>query len=174
MAAKVLVLGGGIGGVETAFALCHKCFDVELISDRDYLYIYPISIWIPTKEYDWEDVILPLEEVAKVNGFKLTIDRVKRISSKEKKVYLESGEVKEYDYLVIAIGGSKVKHKGSENFLSICGKPEESLKIREKIEELIERGGGVIAAGFGGNPKDPSGVRGGPAFEFVFNLDCYF
>ncbi len=174
MSKKVLVIGGGIGGVEAAFALCHKCFNVELISERDYLYIYPISIWIPTHEYKWEDVVLPLEEVAKVNNFKLTIGRVERISTKEKRVYLSGGQVKEYDYLVIALGGSKVEHKGKENFLSICGKPEESLKIREKIDQLIEKGGGVIAAGFGGNPKDPSGVRGGPAFEFVFNLHCYF
>ncbi len=174
MSKKVIVIGGGIGGVEAAFALCHKCFNVELISERDYLYIYPISIWIPTHEYKWEDVVLPLEEVAKVNNFKLTIGRVERISTKEKKVYLSGGQVKEYDYLVIALGGSKVEHKGKENFLSICGKPEESLKIREKIDQLIEKGGGVIAAGFGGNPKDPSGVRGGPAFEFVFNLHCYF
>ena len=173
MAGKVLVLGGGIGGVEAAFALCRKCFDVELISDREYLYIYPISIWIPTHEYDWKDVVIPLEEIAKTNGFKLTIGKVEKISTREKKVYLEDGTVKEYDYLVIALGGSKVKHKGIENTLSICGAPEESLKIRERIDELIEKGGGVIAAGFGGNPKDPSGVRGGPAFEFVFNLHVY-
>ena len=25
--------------------------------------------------------------------------------------------------------------------------------------------------GFGGNPKDPSAVRGGPAFELMFNVD---
>ncbi|WP_456457286.1 NAD(P)/FAD-dependent oxidoreductase [Thermovibrio sp.] len=174
MAKKVVVIGGGIGGVEAAFALCQKCFDVELISERDYLYIYPISIWIPTHEYEWKDVILPLDQVAKANGFKLTIGKVERISTKERKVYLSGGEVKEYDYLVIALGGSKVEHKGKENFLSICGKPEESLKLRERIDQLIEKGGGIIAAGFGGNPKDPSGVRGGPAFEFIFNLHCYF
>jgi len=172
-APKVLVLGGGIGGVEAAFALCHKCFDVELISDRDYLYIYPISIWIPTREYDWKDVTIPLEEIAKANGFKLTIGKVTGISSREKKVFLEDGRVKEYEFLVIALGGTKVKHKGSENFLSICGKPEESIKLRERLDELIEKGSGSIAVGFGGYPKDPVGVRGGPAFEFAFNLDCY-
>ncbi len=173
MPAKVLVLGGGIGGVETAFALCHKCFDVELISNRDYLYIYPISIWIPTEEYKWEDVTIPLKEIADRNGFKLTKGEVTGISTKEKKVFLADGTVKEYEYLVIALGGSKVKHKGIENTLSICSEPEQSLKIRDRLKELIERGGGIIASGFGGNPKDPSGVRGGPAFEFIFNLDCY-
>lgn len=173
MAEKVLVLGGGIGGVEAAFSLCHKCFDVELISDRDYLYIYPISIWIPTHEYDWKDVTIPLKDIANTNGFKLTIGKVERILSKEKKVYLEDGTVKNYDYLVIAIGGSKVKHRGIEHTLSICGAPEESLKIRDKLDRLIEKGGGTVAIGFGGNRKDPDGVRGGPAFELVFNLHVY-
>ena len=174
MAPKVLVLGGGIGGVEAAFALYHKCFDVELISDRDYLYIYPISIWIPTHGYSWEDVTLPLEKIAEANGFKLIIGKVEKISTTEKKVFLADGTVKSYDYLVIALGVSKVQHRGSEHFLSICGKPEESLKLRERIDQLVEKGGGIIAAGFGGNPKDPSEVRGGPAFEFIFNLDYYF
>ncbi len=27
--------------------------------------------------------------------------------------------------------------------------------------------------GFGGNPKDTSAVRGGPAFEVLFNVDTY-
>jgi len=169
---NVLVLGGGIGGVEAACALCRKGFNVELISERPYLYIYPLSIWIPTGEASWNDVVLPLDKVADANGFTFTQDRVEKISVGEGKVVLGSGEVKTYDYLVIALGGSKVKHKGQENFLSICGKPEESLLLKEKIEKLLSRGGGTIAAGFGGNPKDPTGVRGGPAFEFIFNVDC--
>jgi sulfide:quinone oxidoreductase len=47
---KVVILGGGIAGVECAIFLRKYNFEVELISDRDYLYVYPISIWIPTKE----------------------------------------------------------------------------------------------------------------------------
>ena len=63
-----------------------------------------------------------------------------------------------------------MKHKGSENFLSICAAPEESLKIKDRVDELIAKGSGKLAFGFGGNPKDPSNVRGGPAFEVMFNV----
>jgi len=45
---KVLILGGGIAGVEAAIQLRKKGFEVSLISNRDFLYVYPISIWIPT------------------------------------------------------------------------------------------------------------------------------
>ncbi|WP_028951167.1 FAD-dependent oxidoreductase [Sulfurihydrogenibium subterraneum] len=59
---KVVVLGGGIGGIEAAIFLRKYNFDVEVISDRNYFYIYPISIWIPTKEKKFEDVIIPIKE----------------------------------------------------------------------------------------------------------------
>ncbi len=36
--------------------------------------------------------------------------------------------------------------------------------------KLVDRGFGKIAVGFGGNPKDSSAVRGGPAFEVLFNI----
>jgi sulfide:quinone oxidoreductase len=171
---RVLVLGGGIGGVETAFAHSVKAFDVELISDRDYLWIYPISIWIPTKEITPEECKIPLKEIAERNNFQFTKAKVKEIRSKEKKVIVEYDdgrtEEKTYDRLVIATGGIKKKHPGIEHTLSTCGSPEEAVKIRDKYWELIEKGGGTIAFGFGGNPKDPSGVRGGPVFEVLFNM----
>ncbi|MEO2068060.1 MAG: FAD-dependent oxidoreductase [Desulfurobacteriaceae bacterium] len=170
---RVLVLGGGIGGVESAIALSFKGFDVQLISDRDFFYIYPISIWIPTGEYSFEDVSVPLEEIAQRNRFRFVKDKVSKILTKERRVFFESGAERSYDYLVIAIGGSKVKHRGIENTFSICGNPEDALKLREEIEKLVKRGDGKIAVGFGGNPQDPSGVRGGPAFEFAFNLHVY-
>ena len=48
MAKSVLVLGGGFAGVESAIFLRKNGMDVTLVSDRDYFYIYPTSIWIPT------------------------------------------------------------------------------------------------------------------------------
>lgn len=167
---KVLVLGGGFAGVQAAIELQKKkVFDVTLVSDRDYLYIYPISIWVPTREIKFEDVKIPLAEIKKAFGFNVVVDKVEKIVSTENKVILSFQEL-HYDYLVVAIGAEKMKHKGQENTLSICGKPEVSLEIRDKINNLIEKGSGKIAIGFGGNPKDKSAVRGGPAFELIFNI----
>jgi sulfide:quinone oxidoreductase len=69
------------------------------------------------------------------------------------------------------MGAAKMQHKGLQNTLSICGAPEQSLAIRDELDKLIAKGSGKIAMGFGGNPKDPSNVRGGPAFEVLFNVD---
>ena len=171
---KVLVLGGGFAGVEAAIYLRKQELDVTLVSDRDYFYIYPTSIWIPTGEVTKEDVSVPLDKLAFSHGFKIIIEPVTKIEAKIKKVTLKSGRIlDEYDYIVVALGQSKIEIKGMENTLSICGKPEEATELNERLDELILKGSGKIAMGFGANAKDPSAVRGGPAFEVLFNVDTY-
>ena len=172
---RVLVLGGGFAGVEAAIFLRRNEMDVTLVSDRDYFYIYPTSIWIPTGEATREDVSVPLDKLAVAHGFQLIIDPVSKIEAAEKRVTLESGRVMEgYDYLVVAIGQGKIAMPGmGEHSLSICGAPEEATALYGKLDKLIAQGKGKIAMGFGGNPKDSSAVRGGPAFEVLFNVDTY-
>jgi len=168
---KVLVLGGGFAGVETAIYLRKQGIETTLVSDRDYFYIYPISIWIPTGDTTKEDISIPLEQLAKKHGFEVIIDGVVSFEAKEKKVTLQSGKViDDFEYIVVAIGQDKMKPKGVEHTLSICGKPEEAVELNKRLDELIAKGSGKIAMGFGGNPKDTSAVRGGPAFEVLFNV----
>jgi len=168
---KVLVLGGGFAGVEAAIFLRKHDLDVTLVSDRDYFYIYPTSIWIPTGDATREDVSVPLADLAFKHGFELIVDPVTSFDAAAKKVTLESGRVlDEYEYIVVALGQDKIQIEGMEHTLSICGKPEEATQMYERLNALVEKGSGKIAMGFGGNPHDSSAVRGGPAFEVLFNV----
>ncbi|WP_201352217.1 NAD(P)/FAD-dependent oxidoreductase [Hydrogenimonas urashimensis] len=166
----VLVLGGGFAGLEAAIFLRKENYRVTLVSERDYFYIYPTSIWVPVHKADFGDVTIDMNELSRVHGFKFVKDRVEAIRAKENRVELEHQVIDDYDELVVAIGASKVKHEGIEHTLSICGEPRQALLMRQKLDALVERGGGKIAMGFGGNPKDSTGVRGGPAFEMLFNV----
>lgn len=168
---KILILGGGFAGLDAAIHLRKKNYDVTLVSERDYFYIYPTSIWVPTHASAFDDVCIDLHRLEGVHRFKLIVDSVSAISKENNTVTLSSNEtISDYDYLIIGLGAAKMKHKGIENTLSICGKPEDSLKIRDALDALVEKGSGKIAMGFGGNPKDSSAVRGGPAFELLFNV----
>lgn len=168
---KVLILGGGFAGVDAAIHLQKQGYDVTLVSERDYFYIYPTSIWVPTHESEFNDVCVSLQALQQSHGFKLIIDTVSHISKESNSVTLASSKViNDYDYLIIAIGASKMKAPGIENTLSICGAPEQSLKIRDALDTLVAKGSGKICMGFGGNPKDSSAVRGGPGFELLFNV----
>lgn len=168
---KVLVLGGGFAGVDAAAHLRKMNYDVTLVSERDFFYIYPTSIWVPTHESEFKDVCVDLKDLQKAHGFKLIIDSVSEISKANNSVTLASGHIiDDYDYLIIAMGASKMKPKGVENTLSICGAPQQALEIRDALDKLVAKGSGKIAMGFGGNPKDSSAVRGGPGFELLFNV----
>ena len=152
-----LVLGGGFAGVEAAIKLRKKGYNVTLVSDRDYLFIYPISIWIPVKGISFEDSKMPLADLQKKHGFNLIIDSVKSIDVKNKIVKLQTRE-ETYDYLFIALGMHKVGIKAVENTLTICGAPEQSISIANDLDKLLQRGDGKIDVGFVGNPKDTKGI----------------
>lgn len=172
--ANVLVLGGGFAGVESAIQLRKLGHQVTLVSNRDYLFVYPISIWIPVKKKTSDQVKISLSTLSKKHGFSLVIDQVEQIISSENIVKLSSSEI-QYQYLVVAIGMSKMKMKGLEHTHSICGQPDEADIIKVELDKLVQQGKGSIAIGFGGNPKDPTAtaVRGGPAFEMLFNFSHY-
>jgi sulfide:quinone oxidoreductase len=170
---KVLILGGGFAGLESAIELQKKnTFDITLVSDRDYLYLYPISIWIPVHIKEFEDVKVKITDIQKKYPFKLITDKVTEIRASENKVICGNNTL-DYDYLIVAFGADKMQHKGISNTLSICAKPEMALEIRDRIDFLVEKKSGRIALGFGGNPNDKSAVRGGPAFELMFNIHNY-
>ena len=122
-----------------------------------------------------EDVSVPLDELAFAHGFQLIVDPVTALDAKAKKITLQSGRVPDgYEYIVVAMGQEKINLKGmEEHSLSICGKPEEATALYAKLDALVQKGSGKIAMGFGGNPKDTSAVRGGPAFEVLFNVHDY-
>jgi sulfide:quinone oxidoreductase len=167
---QVLILGGGFAGIQTAIQLQKSGqFQITLVSDRDFLYLYPISIWVPVRIKEINDVKVPLTRIQKKYPFEIIVDSVKEIHASDREVICET-QTLSYDYLVVAFGAGKMKHKGLENTLSICGKPEVAVSIRDGIDALIQKGSGKIAVGFGGNPKDKSAVRGGPAFELIFNI----
>lgn len=167
---KICILGGGIAGIEAAISLRQDGFDVTVVSNRDFVFIHPISIWIPTREKEFEDVCLSLEELSLVHGFQLIVDDVESISAHKNSFMLKQRGEMRFDYLIIALGANKLTYDGISNTISICGVPEDSLRIRDVIDTLISKGGGKIAAGFAGNPMDTTGVRGEPAFEFIFNI----
>jgi sulfide:quinone oxidoreductase len=170
-AKRALVLGGGFAGVQAAIALSRSGrFAVTLVSDRDYLHLFPISIWIPTRTVRTERTRVPLSAVGRAHGFEVVVSSVRSIDQAAGAVRVGDATLG-YDYLVIALGSGKTARPGSEHTASLCAGPDAAYQIRTGLDELLARGHGRIAVGFGGNPKDGSAVRGGPAFEFLFNLD---
>jgi sulfide:quinone oxidoreductase len=164
------VLGGGFAGLESAIQLRKAGLEVTLVSDRPYLFVYPTSIWVVTGEKPFEEVCLDLADVARRHGFRLVQGKVEAVSGARRAATVDGKELAA-DHLVLALGGVPLRPKGVEHTFSVSGDPQGSVRMRTALEALLAKGGGRIAMGFGGNPADPSSVRGGPAFEVMFNVD---
>ena len=76
-----------------------------------------------------------------------------------------AGDVRN-DGLVIASGGRFIKKlPGIEHAITPCEGIAAAEKIRDRLRAMDA---GTIAVGFAGNPNEPSAMRGGPMFEFLF------
>ena len=170
MGKSALVLGGGFAGLEAAIQLNKAGFRVTLVSNRPYLWIYPTSIWVPTGEAPFERSCLDLGQVAAQHGFTFRLGEVEAIDGGRRTARV-SGEALSADHLVVGLGGIPLRPKGVEHTFTISAQPESTLKLKAALDALVAKGCGHIAMGFGGNPKDPTAVRGGPAFELMFNVD---
>ncbi|WP_295608807.1 FAD-dependent oxidoreductase, partial [uncultured Lamprocystis sp.] len=71
--------------------------------------------------------------------------------------------------LIIASGGRFIKKlPGIEHAITPCEGIASAERIRDRVRAME---GGTIAMGFAGNPNEPSSMRGGPVFEFLFGMD---
>jgi sulfide:quinone oxidoreductase len=168
---QVVILGGGFAGVEAAITLsAARRFDITLVSERSFLHLFPVSIWTPTRGIAPSRTKVELAAIAAAHGFAVRVDAVTAITPELNQVTV-GGATLDYDYLVIALGAGKPSPTGVEHTLSLCAGPSQAVEIRDRVDALVENCEGRIAVGFGSNPKDPSAMRGGPAFEILFNID---
>jgi sulfide:quinone oxidoreductase len=170
MTKSALIVGGGFAGLEAAIQLTKAGLGVTLVSNRPFLFIYPTSIWVVTGERSLDQAALDLRDVASRHGFTFVEGEVESISAATRTVVV-GGQALTGDHLVIAMGGDRLKPKGIEHTFTLGGAPENVQRLHQALEALLAKGGGKIAMGFGGNPKDTSAVRGGPVFEVMFNVD---
>ena len=167
---KITIIGAGFAALTAVKNLRKRDADVEitLVSPKPQLIYLPSLIWIPSGIRKPEDIIIPLDNFFKrmrVNYFQGTVEG---LENGGRTVLTDNGPV-ENDGLIIASGGRFIKKlPGIEHAITPCEGIAAAVKIGDRLKEMD---GGNIAIGFSGNPKEPSAMRGGPMFEFLFGID---
>nr|WP_319566380.1 FAD-dependent oxidoreductase [uncultured Rhodoferax sp.] len=170
MAYQITVIGSGFGALSTVRELRKRDAQVAitLISPRAELHYLPGIIWIPSGLRNREQLIVPLAPFFKRMRVKHVVADVTGLKEGGRCVLSTAGEVRN-DALVIASGGRFIKKlPGIEHVITPCEGIAAAEKIRDRLHAMV---GGTIAIGFAGNPNEPSAVRGGPMFEFLFGID---
>jgi sulfide:quinone oxidoreductase len=169
---RITILGAGFAALRAARELrrrAPKAFISLIAPQAEFVYL-PSLIWIPAGLRRGEDLILPLQAFLKKHRINHCPCTVTGLKDDGRTVITDQGEVHN-DALIIATGGRFLKGMpGIEHALTLC----EGISAAEKISERLRAmSGGHLAFGFGGNPKEPSAMRGGPMFELLFGIDTW-
>ncbi|MBC7708376.1 FAD-dependent oxidoreductase [Polaromonas sp.] len=127
---KVLVLGGGFGGVKAALELAKDShFAVTLLSDQTEFRYYP-TLYHTATGGSRANSSLSLAELFSDKPVKLQLGVAETIDRKAKTIITADGSTHEYDTLIIALGVVT-------NYFGIPGLPEYSYTIKSQSE--VER-----------------------------------
>ncbi|MEJ2612640.1 MAG: FAD-dependent oxidoreductase [Candidatus Thiodiazotropha sp.] len=167
---RVTIVGSGFAALTAIKTLRAQNSEAEItvVSPKKEFHYLPGSIWIPSGIREAKDLIIPLQPFFTRMQVKHIQGEATGMSPDGRRLQTTAGEI-ENDALIIASGGRFIKKlPGIEHAITPCEGIDATLKIRQRLKEMD---GGVIAIGFSGNPKEPSAMRGGPMFEFLFGID---
>lgn len=167
---KITIIGSGFAGLTAVKTIrkADKQCEITLISPKAELVYYPSLIWIPSKSVDTKDIVIPLDGFFKRMNVHHVATEATGLEEGGRKVITPIG-LYENDALIIASGGQFIKKlPGIEHAITPCEGLSAAEQIRDRLHAMDA---GNIAIGFASNPKEPSAMRGGPMFEFLFGID---
>lgn len=173
---KVVIVGGGFAGLETAFVLRHRLHgqvDLALVSDRDQFLFKPNTIYIPFGA-DVESLLIPLDKPLGKRHISFHHTRVREVDADRRRISLDDGTVLPYDFLVLATGASMRPDEipGLGEHASTIWTPEEMSRLGGRLEALRARA-------LSGQEQrvlflvPPNNKCSGPLYEIVFMLETW-
>lgn len=169
---NITILGAGFAALTAARALRKQLPDavITLVASRPEFVFLPSLIWVPTGLRSRADIIKPLDSFFRRHRITYKSASVTGIDDGGRTVATTTGPVGN-DGLVIATGGRFLKGlPGIEHALTLCEGYDAAEAIRARLESMSK---GRIALGFGGNPNEPTAMRGGPMFELLFGIETW-
>jgi len=169
---RIAILGAGFAALTAARELRRLApqAHITLIAPKAEFVYLPSLIWVPTGIRKGSDLILPLDRFIADHRLEFRAASVTGLKDCCRTIITDKGEIST-DALLIATGGRFLKGlPGIEHALTLCQGVAAAEEIAKKLREMD---GGHIAFGFGGNPKEPSAMRGGPMFELLFGVETW-
>ncbi|MBI5103725.1 MAG: FAD-dependent oxidoreductase [Solirubrobacterales bacterium] len=169
---RVVVLGSSFAGLTAALELRKHLDDpheVVVLDPRDHFTFIPSLIWLPFGTRDADDVTFPLAPLYEGKGIRFVNEAAAAVDPAAHTVTTTSGEVLDYDRLLVATGPrlafEKVPGLGPEDGFtqSVCNL-DHALLARDAWERFLEEPGPVVVGTAQG------GSCFGASYEFLFNV----
>jgi len=141
MASRVVIVGGGFGGLTAAKALKHAAVDVTLIDRRNHHLFQPLLYHVATATLSPGDIASPIRWILRYQkNVRVLLGDVRAVDTGARRVALEDGATVEYDYLILATGTSHTYFGHDEWAANAPGLKtlEDALAIRRRILVAFE------------------------------------
>lgn len=103
---RVVIVGGGFGGVAAAKKLRRSDVDVLLVDRRNHHLFQPLLYQVATAALDPSDIASPIRKIfRKQKNVNSVMGEVERVDLAESRIYVK-GHAVAYDYLVLAAGAT--------------------------------------------------------------------
>src|ERR1700756_1464844 len=102
---KVVVIGGGFGGLSAAQALKSAPVDVTLIDRRNFHLFQPLLYQVATGSLSPGEIAAPLRGVlSKQRNARVLLGDVVDVNPETNSILLADGAIIQYDFLIVASG----------------------------------------------------------------------
>ena len=111
---RIVIVGGGIGGLKLAMNLRHTNYQVVLVDKNNYNQFPPLIYQVASAGLEPSNIAFPIRRIFQGwKNFYFRMGEVKEIKEKEKSIHTSIGTI-HYDYLVLAAGAT-TNFFGNEN-----------------------------------------------------------
>jgi NADH:ubiquinone reductase (H+-translocating) len=139
---RVVVVGGGFGGLEVAKALRKADVEVVLLDKRNHHLFQPLLYQVATAALSATDIAAPIRKVLRhCENCTVLLAEAERIDAARSLVHTKEGDDITYDYLVLAAGATN-RYFGHDEWQSHAPglkSLEEALDIRRRVLLAYEK-----------------------------------
>src|SRR5262245_11792655 len=137
---RVVIVGGGFGGLTAARALAGRGVDLTVVDRRNHHLFQPLLYQVATAALNPSDIAAPIRMLIARRGAKVLLAEARSVDVAGRRLVLEDGELP-YDYLVLATGAthSFFGHADWEQSSLGLKTVEDALEIRRRVLLAYER-----------------------------------
>jgi NADH dehydrogenase len=138
---KVVIVGGGFGGLYAAKELAEKNVRLTLVDRTNHHLFQPLLYQVATAGLSPADIAQPIRHILKeAKNTEVVMAEVDRIDPQSKQVHTTKGLIFSYDYLIVAAGArhSYFGHDEWERFAPGLKNLADALELRRRILQAFE------------------------------------
>src|SRR5258705_9643528 len=139
---KVVIVGGGFGGLSAAKKLSGKPVDVTLVDRKNHHTFQPLLYQVATSVLSAGEIASPLRHILRrAPNVEVILGEVTDFEADARRIVLKDGFELQYDYLIVAAGArhSYFGHDEWEHDAPGLKTIEDALEIRRRLLLAFER-----------------------------------